>query len=197
MLIDFREIGEGRERNIKWLPLVYALTRDWTHNLSVYWTMFQLTEPHQSRPELWNILVYFSPIPWLFNSEFWLELQRYSCIIFFQVIVSPYHLDIANPAFPPLIRHTIFGTFSLVFTYIRFGSNSRLFCFIDFCLFCARNLLSYLYDEFNIQWSYFAPYSFLRIQYFLCHSSNVLFQTYGSQPCLHIRMGCLSPLQTN
>ena len=41
MFIDLRE----RERNINWLPPVHTLTRDWTHNLLVYGTTLQPTEP--------------------------------------------------------------------------------------------------------------------------------------------------------
>ena len=48
--IDLRVRGRRRERhwsetNINWLPPIYALTRDRTHNLLVYMSMLQTTEP--------------------------------------------------------------------------------------------------------------------------------------------------------
>ena len=56
MLIEFKERGmEGEkdgekhqcERNIDLLPPQCALTGNQTHNLSVFGTMLQPTEPHQ------------------------------------------------------------------------------------------------------------------------------------------------------
>ena len=51
MFIDERERGGGggaggRDQDIDWFPLVCALTKNQTHNPSVYEMTLQPTEPH-------------------------------------------------------------------------------------------------------------------------------------------------------